>query len=261
MSLTTDNPTTAETTVLLPIALIGHGTTGKEIERLAERYHCQTRQIFTSRRPLIAAREAEMNFEVAIDFSVPAAALSNARFLAERGKAIVLGTTGWFSDGAKAELEEIICRADGSLVWGTNFSVGVQILNRLARRAAEEIARFEEYDIALHELHHARKLDAPSGTALTLAQILQEALPRRKTEILAETPHGRIPEAALHVSSTRVGDTPGTHTLYLDSPADTIEITHRARNRSGFAAGALRAAHWARRHKGVKEFSEIFDLL
>ena len=243
----------------LPIALVGYGTTGKEIERLAERYDCEVRQIFTSRRPLDGASDAEMNFEVAIDFSVPSATLGNARFLAARGKAVVLGATGWYSAEAMKELEEIIHRADGSLVWGTNFSVGVQILNRLARRAAEEIARFEEYDIALHELHHARKIDAPSGTALTLAKILQEALPRRKTEILAETSRGRIPSATLHVSSTRVGDTPGTHTLYIDSPADTIEITHRARNRSGFAAGALRAAHWARRHKGVKEFSEIFD--
>lgn len=241
------------------IALVGYGSMGKELERLAPQYGCQVIQIFTGKRPLSGTQAPDLDFDVAIDFSLPVSVLENTRFLAEQGKNIVLGTTGWMQH--KDSLAAIVQKSGIGLVWGTNFSVGVQIFSHLVRAAAEFAHRFEEYDVALHELHHTRKLDSPSGTALSLAALVQEALPR-KSVLLPDTSHGRIAKEALHVSSTRVGETPGTHTLYLDSLPDTIEITHRARNRSGFAIGALRTARWLNNgHQGMMEFGEVFPRL
>jgi 4-hydroxy-tetrahydrodipicolinate reductase len=240
------------------IALVGYGSMGKELERLAPQYACTVEQIFTSKRPLSRIQASDMNFDVAIDFSLPGNVLDNVRFLAEHGKSVVLGTTGWMQH--KDTLAAIVRESRIGLVWGTNFSVGVQIFSHLVRAAAEFAQRFDDYDVALHELHHTRKLDSPSGTALSLAALVQEALPR-KTTLLPNTSHGRIAPEALHVSSTRLGETPGTHTFYLDSLPDTIELTHRARNRSGFAIGALRTARWLQDKQGMMEFSEVFPQL
>lgn len=240
------------------IALVGYGSMGKELERLAPQYACHVEQIFTAKRPLSSASAADLNFDVAIDFSLPVTVLENTRFLANHGKNIVLGTTGWMQH--KGTLAAIVHESNIGLVWGTNFSVGVQIFSHLVRAAAEFAERFDDYDVALHELHHTRKLDSPSGTALSLAALIQDAL-LRKTTLLTDTSHGRIAPEALHISSTRVGETPGTHTLYIDSSADTIEIIHRARNRSGFAIGALRTAQWLRGREGMMEFSEVFPQL
>jgi 4-hydroxy-tetrahydrodipicolinate reductase len=231
---------------------------GREVERLANQYGCTVQQIFTSARPLRTANEHEWDFDVAIDFSQPAFVLENAQILALRRKHIVIGTTGWtnHADTVRHMVEETSIGA----VWGANFSVGVQMFLRLVHAAAEFADHYEDYDLAIHELHHRRKLDAPSGTALALAQMVEQTVVR-KTSLLVETSHGKISETALQVSSTRVGDVPGTHTLYVDSAADTLELTHRARNRGGFATGALRAAHWIYRKKGWFNFSEIFDSL
>ncbi len=245
-----------ETLSPLRIALVGYGSMGKELERLAPRYGCVVEQIFSTRRPLQSTQINDLSFDVAIDFSLPSAVLDNAQILAEHGKNIVLGTTGWMAH--REALGELIGKKNIGLVWGTNFSVGVQIFSHLVRMAAEFANKFDEYDVALHELHHTRKIDAPSGTALSLAQIVQAAMPQ-KTSLLTDTTDGRIAPEALHVSSTRVGETPGTHTLYLDALPDTIELTHRARNRSGFAIGALRAARWIDGKQGMMEFSEIFS--
>lgn len=240
------------------IALVGYGSMGKELERLAGQYGCSVEAVFSSKRPLSCSTIEERSFDVAIDFSLPDAVLNNTKILAEQGKNIVLGTTGWMQH--KSEIENIVQQNNTALIWGTNFSVGVQIFNRVARLAAELAARFDDYDLAIHELHHTRKRDSPSGTALTLAEMVQEILPR-KTTFLTDASQGRISPEALHISSTRIGEVPGTHTLYLDALPDTIEITHRARNRSGFAIGALRAARWIEGKQGMMEFSHVFEYL
>ncbi len=231
---------------------------GKELERLADQYGCRVQQIFTSKRPLVSAFQTDLDFDVAIDFSKPDAVLANTRFCAEHGKHIVIGTTGWAAQ--KSDLEAIISNASIGAVWGANFSVGVLMFMRIVEAAATLANRYDEYDAALHELHHHRKLDSPSGTALALADILQQNLDR-KTTLLEETSHGRISPDALHVSSTRVGEIPGTHTVYFDSLADTLELTHRARNRSGFAIGALRAARWVAGKRGLFDVRDIFGEL
>jgi 4-hydroxy-tetrahydrodipicolinate reductase len=153
---------------------------------------------------------------------------------------LVIGTTGWLGqlDAVRRTVEE----HDGALVYGANFSVGVQIFYRIAARAAELFRSLADYDGFIEEAHHKRKRDAPSGTALKLEQIVTESLGRD-----------------VAVSSTRAGYIPGTHRLGFDSAADQIRITHVARSREGFAAGALMAGEWIPGRKGVYEFSEVFD--
>jgi 4-hydroxy-tetrahydrodipicolinate reductase len=176
--------------------------------------------------------------DVAIDFSVAAAVRRNVNACTLAGVPLVEGTTGWGN-----ELDEIkSIGATGALVYGANFSVGVQVYYRIAARAAELFRHLDSYDAFIEEAHHKRKRDAPSGTAKQLQNIVSADLGR-------EVP----------VTSTRAGYIPGTHRLGFDSAADQITLTHTARSREGFAAGALVAANWIVGRKGVYEFSEVFD--
>lgn len=221
----------------LRLVLIGYGAMGHAIEQVAPAHHCTVVDRFTRVRPFVSQTVCD----VAIDFTHPLAVLDNIEAVLSTGVPMVVGTTGWLRDLEK--VHAIVERTNGRLIYGSNFSVGVTVFLSIVRHAARLVGRFSYYDVALHELHHRRKMDSPSGTALNLAETILEHIPE-KTRCLLETSHGRIDESALHVSSTRVGDTPGTHTVYFDSEADTIELTHRARSRSGFASGALVAARW-----------------
>jgi 4-hydroxy-tetrahydrodipicolinate reductase len=178
--------------------------------------------------------------DVAIDFSVADMVPKNAEACARAGVPLVVGTTGWQS--RVPDVRRIVDEHEGALIYGANFSVGVQVFYRIAARAAELFRGLESYDGFIEEAHHKRKLDAPSGTAAQLRDIVAEGLKR-------EVP----------VTSTRAGYIPGTHRLGFDSVADQITLTHTARSREGFAAGALVAAHWIIGRKGVYEFSEVFD--
>lgn len=210
---------------------------GREIDRLAPSQRCQIVARHTRQNPFTA----ETSADVAIEFTRPGAVLEDACIAMDAGLPLVVGTTGWLSD--LNDLRRLVEERQGRIVYGSNFSVGVNLFLEIVRQAALLFASYPEYDSALHELHHRRKADAPSGTALTIARLLLNDLPAKST-ILAETPHHRIDPASLHVSSTRVGATPGIHTVYFDSDADTVELTHRARGREGFALGALAAARW-----------------
>jgi 4-hydroxy-tetrahydrodipicolinate reductase len=246
---------------ILKVALVGYGSMGQEVERLASQYGCTVQAIYHSKHPLQAtdAVLAELaDVDVAIDFSKPVLVVENLRVIAQANINLVLGTTGWTA--YKDEVERIVRESGIGVVWGANFSVGMQMFMQIVRTAAALVEHYDEYDVALHELHHRRKQDSPSGTALALADVLTHAI-SRKTSVLGEPVHGKMDNHALHTSSTRVGEIPGTHTLYLDSAADTLELTHRARNRSGFAAGALRAAQWIRGKTGYYDFAEIFPNL
>jgi 4-hydroxy-tetrahydrodipicolinate reductase len=253
----------------LRIALVGYGAMGKEIEHLAGAYGCEVTQTYTSARPLVyeristgAAAElgADFGFDVAIDFSAPSAVADNVRTLAALGKSVVIGTTGWQHTPSTETMRSNVLEASTGAVWSANFSVGVQMFMQIVRSAATLLEAQPDYDVALHELHHRRKLDSPSGTATALAAIIEQAI-SRKTNILSDTAHGRIAPEALHNTSTRVGAVPGTHTVYLDSAADSIELIHRARNRSGFAIGALRAARWLHGKQGWFDFADVFGEL
>jgi len=178
--------------------------------------------------------------DVAVDFSVADMVPKNAEACARAGVPLVVGTTGWQS--RVADVQRIVTERDGALIYGANFSVGVQVFYRIAARAAELFRGLESYDAFIEEAHHKRKRDAPSGTAVQLRDIVASDLGR-------EVP----------VSSTRAGYIPGTHRLGFDSVADQITLTHTARSREGFAAGALLAARWIVGRKGMYEFAEVFD--
>ena len=176
----------------------------------------------------------------AIDFSVADTVPKYAEACARAGMPLVVGTTGWQSQ--LNEVRRVVAELDGALIYGANFSVGVQLFYRIAARAAELFRDVDSYDAFIEEAHHKRKRDAPSGTAVQLHKLVGEKLGRD------------VP-----VTSTRAGYIPGTHRLGFDSAADQITLTHTARNREGFAAGALVAAKWIVGRKGVYEFSEVFD--
>lgn len=238
--------------ILPKIGIVGYGAMGKEIERLALQQGFAVGGKFDIDNPLMSG--ADMDFDVAIDFSIPSAVVNNTKLLAVAGKNIVIGTTGW--DNNRNEIFDIARSAGIGLVWASNYSVGMNMFLEIARSAARLINSAAGFDIMLHELHHSRKKDSPSGTALKLAEIILNEV-NAKNEIFTDKSDGQIAPETLHVSSTRGGAIAGTHTIYIDSEADTIELTHRAKNRTGFALGALQAAAWIHGKTGIHDFSDI----
>jgi 4-hydroxy-tetrahydrodipicolinate reductase len=250
----------------MKVAIIGYGRMGHEIELAArERGHSVVTTIDpvaeTAAFPSVAAAVdagALDDRTVAIEFALPTGVEDNIRGYARAGCAVVLGTTGW--DGRREDVLTAAREASVPLVWGSNFSVGANMFARITAYAARLAAGAGGYDTALLELHHRGKEDSPSGTAITLAEEVLSA-GGGKSRIQPETLHRRIEGDELHVASVRVGSVPGTHTLYLDSPADTVELTHRARSRHGFAVGAVQAGEWIVEAGGVRRVSEFFDYL
>jgi 4-hydroxy-tetrahydrodipicolinate reductase len=227
----------------MKIALIGYGAMGRLVGKLAaEKGHeiSRTIDIDDAAQTIEDLAGKVKGCDVAIDFSVAAAVPKNAEACARAGVRLVVGTTGWLDQ--LNDVRNIVERYDGSMIYGANFSIGVQIFYRISASAADLFQKLESYDAYIEEAHHKRKRDAPSGTALQLGQIVAEHLGRD------------VP-----ISSTRAGYIPGTHRVAFDSHADQITIEHVARSREGFAAGALMAAEWIAEREGVYEFSEVFD--
>jgi 4-hydroxy-tetrahydrodipicolinate reductase len=227
----------------MKIALIGYGAMGQLVGRLAiEQGHeiALALDIEDADRGVEDVAKALRGCDVAIDFSIADSVPKNAEACALAGVPIVVGTTGWLAQ--LPEVRSVVSDHDGALIYGANFSVGVQAFYRIAARAAELFRDLDSYDGFIEEAHHKRKRDAPSGTAVQLHKIVAE-------ELGHDVP----------VTSTRAGYIPGTHRLGFDSVADQISISHVARSREGFAAGALVAAKWIVGRKGVFEFSEVFD--
>jgi 4-hydroxy-tetrahydrodipicolinate reductase len=235
----------------MKIAIIGYGKMGKMIEQAAA---AAGHTITAAVDPLaqISPNGARLfrglaeagdlcGAEAAIEFTQPGTALANIKILAERKIPAVIGTTGWHDklDEARQAVEQ----AGSSLIWSSNFSLGVYLFYRIAWYAAQLADSFPEYDIGGFEAHHNKKMDSPSGTARTLVDGVLERV-KRKEKAVWETLSRRPQPDELHFLSLRMGSVPGTHSLFFDSAADTIEITHTARSREGFAAGAVRAAQW-----------------
>jgi 4-hydroxy-tetrahydrodipicolinate reductase len=192
--------------------------------------------------------------DAAVEFTQPAVAPGNIIALAKKKIPTVTGTTGWYE--RMGEVKLAVTAADGALLWSSNFSIGVNLFYRIAWYASELANKFPEYDISGFEAHHNKKLDSPSGTAKVLAEGVLSRVERKKKAVW-ETMN-RKPEAdELHFPSLRMGSVPGRHSLFFDSPADTIEITHTARNREGFASGALRAAQWLTGRQGIYTIDEM----
>jgi 4-hydroxy-tetrahydrodipicolinate reductase len=224
------------------LAIIGNGAMGKLVRTLATDDGHEIGRIITSHdaaRGMDDLVELLGRHDAAIDFSVADAVLKNIEAAARAGVPLVEGTTGW--NAVEAEARRLVAEHAGALVFGANFSVGVNLFYRIVARAAELFAA-TDYAPFIEEAHHARKRDAPSGTALKLQDVMAAALAR-----------------AVPVASTRAGHIPGTHRVGFDSAADQITLTHTARTREGFAAGALLAARWIKGKRGVYEFSEVID--
>jgi 4-hydroxy-tetrahydrodipicolinate reductase len=230
----------------MKLALFGLGGMGSLVERRAREAGHAIGATFTDRD---AGRSAEdlaaalRGHDAAVDFSIGAAVPDHVRACVQAGVPLVEGTTGW--QARLAEVRATVERGKGAMVFGANFSIGVNLFYRVVTAAAAELARDAAYAPFLEEAHHARKKDAPSGTALKLRDLVSRAYAGRE-----------IP-----VTSTRVGHIPGTHRVGFDGPADQITLTHEARSREGFAAGALLAARWiaTRPGPGVFEFADVLD--
>jgi 4-hydroxy-tetrahydrodipicolinate reductase len=216
------------------IALIGYGKMGRMIEGLAPEYGVEVAgQVDSPSDPL------PDNFDVAIDFSEPAVVVANVRRVADAGKNLVIGTTGWAD--RLGEVQQIVDAAGIGAVYSANFSIGVNVFLNVVERAAELMARYPEYEAWAYEVHHSAKKDAPSGTLLQLTEAMRTAGYVRNID----------------VASNRVGRVPGTHTIGFDSAADTITLTHTARSREGFARGALLAAKLVQGKSGLLRFSDL----
>lgn len=237
---------------MINIALVGYGAMGQEIESLCPTENIDINYIFDIDTPLVETESYD--FKTALEFSTPSTVVENVRILAEMGKNIVCGTTGWYDK--EDYIRDLIAANNVGFVYASNFSIGMRLFYKLIEDAAKQFNGFTEYDVMLHELHHKRKMDSPSGTAITLAQILIDNL-ESKTEIVCDKIDGKVSPEVLHVSSTRGGEITGTHTVYFDSAADTIELTHRAKNRVGLATGALKAVELIDGKKGFYEFGDL----
>lgn len=236
----------------LKIALVGYGSMGKEIEKILDKNEFLISQIFDENN--LIDENKIYDFDVAIDFTTPASVIRNVEILAKMKKNIVIGTTGWYEkmDYVKQIAEE----NDVCIIWGSNFSIGMLMFFKIINQASKLVNINNEYDIFAHEIHHNKKKDSPSGTAVSIANIILENVDR-KAELMIDTAHNQIETDKLHFTSSRGGFVPGTHTVYVDSIADTIEITHRARSRTGFAFGALKAAKLCSDNKGFHQFSDL----
>lgn len=227
----------------MKLALIGYGAMGQLVEKLAGDAGDQVGIKLTSNNADQDVDEVAAmlrRHDVTIDFSVGPAVLRNVEACAIAGVPLVEGTTGWKDHESRAK--EIVTQHGGALVYGANFSIGVNVFYRIVADAAKLFAGLNQYEPFIEEQHHSRKRDAPSGTALQLKKVMAEFI------------KGEIP-----IASTRAGGIPGTHRVGFDSAPDQILLMHMARSREGFAAGALLAARWIVGRKGVFEFSEVID--
>jgi 4-hydroxy-tetrahydrodipicolinate reductase len=223
------------------ILVLGKGKTGSLVAEVARERGHGVRALDINENEHASALTAPnlAGIDVVVDFTAPEAALENMRAVLALGGRIVVGTTGWHAK--LDEMKGLVIARGGGLLYGTNFSIGVQKLFKLTA----ELAKLDDYKFSIEETHHVTKLDAPSGTALTLKEI-----------ILSVRPGSEVP-----VESHRVGDAKGEHVVHAVSDHDSLEIRHDAHSRRGFALGAVRGAEWLNGKHGAWEFREIFDQL
>jgi 4-hydroxy-tetrahydrodipicolinate reductase len=227
------------------ILLVGHGKMGRMVEGLAPEYGCEVVGVIDPQSPRHGGgpdAAAWKGVDVAIDFSTAASVPLNAPALAKRGINLVVGTTGWSKD--EAAVRAAIEQSGAGAVVAPNFSAGVVVFDAVVAYAAKLFAEREDFGACLHETHHRAKMDAPSGTALLLKRSMESAGFSRPID----------------VSSSRVGFVPGTHTVGFDGPAETVTLTHAARDRSAFARGALIAATWVQGKHGWFTMRDVLGI-
>lgn len=232
----------------MKIALLGYGKMGKVIERIAlERGH-----------EIVLKKDQNNTFEglsiadVAIDFSVPDSAVANISECLNNGIPVISGTTGWLADYAK--MVQLCEEKNGSFIYASNFSLGVNVFFELNEYLAKMMTNLKQYNVSMEEIHHTQKLDAPSGTAITLAEGVIKHTDYANWTL--ETPISN----EIHIEAKRIENVPGTHSIFYDSEVDQIEIKHTAHSREGFALGAVVAAEWLVGKKGVFTMKDVLGL-
>jgi len=247
----------------MKIALLGYGKMGKIVERIAtDRQHEIILKIDQDNQHDFTA-ENLAQADVAIEFSTPGAVLSNIEGCFEAGVPLVVGTTGWYD--AIPQIKQK-CEAGGhSLIFASNFSVGVNVFFHANKLLAKLMNKYPYYDVQVEEIHHTQKIDSPSGTAITLAEGIIENLASKNSWVNvlsgdgAETAGETVGIEQLLIESFRIDSVPGTHTVIYDSEVDSIEFKHTAHNRNGFALGAVMAAEWIKDKKGFHSVEDMFD--
>lgn len=244
----------------MKIALLGYGKMGQIIERFAEeRGHEVVLKISMDNLHELNTQNLS-KADVAIDFSAPDAAVANIYKCFEAGLPMVIGTTGWY--GHLQDIKNDCLSGNNTLLYGSNFSVGVNLFFHLNKTLAKLMNNYPAYDVQVEEIHHIQKLDSPSGTAMTIAEDIIEEVDR-KTEWVNEVVGTTVPDAFKHeqllIESHRIENVPGTHTVVYSSEVDEIEIKHTAHSRAGFALGAVIAAEWLQNKQGFYHIADVFN--
>lgn len=236
------------------LAVIGYGQMGKMIESMAEEFGFE---VVSRIDPSLGTAICEKDLsgaKTAIEFSQPNAAFENIQSCLGLGVKLVCGTTGW--NEHLDEVKEIVKKTNGSLVYGANFSLGMNLFYKIVESTAEILSKYDLYDVYGYELHHRYKKDSPSGTAKQLAAILLDKYNNKEKAVYESLQHKKR-DNEIHFASVRGGEIPGEHRIGFDSIFDTIELKHTARNRRGLAAGALLAARYISDRKGIYDFRDI----
>ncbi|RZM30465.1 MAG: 4-hydroxy-tetrahydrodipicolinate reductase [Pedobacter sp.] len=244
----------------MKIALLGYGKMGQIIERFAlERGHEIVLKInIDNQEDLTAANLRKA--DVAIDFSTPDAAIDNIYACFDANLPVVVGTTGWY--GQLQEVKNDCLERNNALLYGSNFSIGVNLFFHVNKLLAGVMNNFPAYEVQVEEIHHTQKLDSPSGTAMTIAEGIIDHLDRKSEWVneLVGTPfEDVVKKEQLLIESHRIENIPGTHTVVYSSEVDEIEFKHTAHSRSGFALGAVVAAEWLEKRQGFYNITDIFD--
>lgn len=239
----------------MKIALIGHGKMGRIIEEIALSRGHEIVKIIDEDNIHELASEEFRSADVAIEFTRPDQAVDNILKCFAAGVPVVSGTTGW--TGSLPEMQTMCSRGDGTLLWSSNFSIGMNIFMALNRYLTSIMTKFPEYRPSLEEVHHIHKLDHPSGTAITLAEDLISLYPPLRGWKEPESADVMVADDMLPVNAVREGEVPGIHSITWTSEADEITITHSAHSRAGFALGAVIAAEWLPGHQGFFTMKDV----
>lgn len=250
----------------MKIALIGYGKMGKEIEKIAVARGHEIVSIIDIDNQQDFESEAFKSADVAIEFTNPMVAYQNYMKTFAAGVKLVSGSTGWLEEHGE-EVKNLCTEGGKTLFWSSNFSLGVAIFSAVNKYLAGIMNNFPAYEVSMVETHHIHKLDAPSGTAITLAEGILENMARKDKWVMGTltSPDGTVSGTTdcaaneLSVSSIREGEVPGIHAIRYDSEADSITITHDAKNRKGFALGAVLAAEYTANHEGFLGMSDLFQ--
>jgi 4-hydroxy-tetrahydrodipicolinate reductase len=232
----------------MKIALLGYGRMGKIIEKLAlEKGHTISSKINQD-----SSKEELLKADIAIEFSTPEAAVSNIKFCLENGIPIVSGTTGWLAH--YDEMIKLCENRNGSFIYASNFSIGVNLFFSINEYVSNLMKPWKDYQVSIEEIHHTKKLDAPSGTGITLAEEIVKNSDKKNWKLNEEA------DDTIKITAKRMDEVKGTHIINYDSNIDTISIKHEAHSRDGFALGAILAAEWLADKKGIFTMKDVLQI-